>query len=285
MKVKFVPQNVECEIKPGQSVLHVAQDNGIYVKSVCRGVPSCAECRVRVVDGEFNVLRPGAAELALIGTAYFVDQRRLSCQLKCFGDITVDLTEQIEKEKRALEKNSRSRAGADEMAISRAAVVAQGEDGEAGEGPSAGRSGAAAANGIDADQEGAIDSEGAGASSGDDELEIEGDDESAAEVASESATAGPGAQKREGALKGGAATGQTPGPDGGRGPKKKRRRRGKRGGGGGGSDPGGRPGGAGGPGSPGSNGRPGGSGPGGHPGGGSGGRSGGGGAPRGQGPR
>lgn len=126
MKVKFVPQNIECEIKPGQSVLHVAQDNGLYIKSVCRGVPSCAECRVRVVDGDFNVLRPGSAELALIGTGYFVDQRRLSCQLKCFGDITVDLSEQIEKEKKALEKHSRSRAGADEMAISRSAVLAEG---------------------------------------------------------------------------------------------------------------------------------------------------------------
>ncbi len=99
MKVKFVPQNIECEIKPGQSVLHVAQDNNIYIKSVCRGVPSCAECRVRVVEGDYNVLPPTAAELALIGTAYFIDQRRLSCQLKCFGDITVEMSEQIEKQK------------------------------------------------------------------------------------------------------------------------------------------------------------------------------------------
>ena len=98
MKVKFVPQNVEFEIKPGQSVMHVAQDNGMYIKSVCKGVPSCAECRVRVVDGDFNVLPPGSEELSLIGTGHFIDHRRLSCQLKCFGDITVDMTEQIAKE-------------------------------------------------------------------------------------------------------------------------------------------------------------------------------------------
>ena len=98
MKVKFVPQNVECEIKPGQSVMHVAQDNGLYIKSVCKGVPSCAECRVRIIDGEHNVLPPGTEELALIGTGHFIDRRRLSCQLKCFGDITVDLSEQIAKE-------------------------------------------------------------------------------------------------------------------------------------------------------------------------------------------
>ena len=98
MKVKFVPQNVECEIKLGQSVMHVAQDHGIYIKSVCKGVPSCAECRVRVVDGDHNVLPPGTEELSLIGTGYFIDRRRLSCQLMCYGDITVDMTEQIAKQ-------------------------------------------------------------------------------------------------------------------------------------------------------------------------------------------
>jgi len=98
MKVKFVPQNVEFEIRPGESVMHVAQDHGLYIKSVCKGVPSCAECRVRVVDGEHNVLQPGSEELSLIGTGHFIDQRRLACQLKCFGDITIDMTEQIAKQ-------------------------------------------------------------------------------------------------------------------------------------------------------------------------------------------
>jgi ferredoxin len=90
--------NVECEIAPHQSVLDVANENKIYIKSVCRGVPSCAECRVRLIEGEHNVFPPAGKELNLIGTAYFVDQRRLSCQVKCYGDIVIDLTEQIEKQ-------------------------------------------------------------------------------------------------------------------------------------------------------------------------------------------
>lgn len=97
MKVKFVPQNVELEIRPDQSVMNLAHENNIPVHSVCNGMPSCAECRVRVVDGEWNVPPPSRKELNLIGTGHFIDQRRLSCQLFCFGDITVDLTEQIEK--------------------------------------------------------------------------------------------------------------------------------------------------------------------------------------------
>jgi hypothetical protein len=87
---------------------------------------------VRVVEGDYNVLPPGSAELSLIGTAHFVDRRRLSCQLKCFGDITVDLSEQIKKEQKALAKNSRSRAGADELSISRAEVVAESASAEGG---------------------------------------------------------------------------------------------------------------------------------------------------------
>jgi len=104
MKVKFMPQNIEIEITPNRSVLDLANEHGIYIKSVCRGVPSCAECRVKLVEGEHNVIPPNAKELNLIGTAYFVDQRRLSCQLKCFGDITLDMTEQLEKQNQTVKR-------------------------------------------------------------------------------------------------------------------------------------------------------------------------------------
>lgn len=108
MKVKFLPQNIELEIKPNQSVLDLAQENGIHIQSICKGIPSCTECRVYVKEGESNIIPPMAKELELIGTAYFVDQRRLSCQIKCFGDVVVDLSEQIEKSKKST-KNPQGR--------------------------------------------------------------------------------------------------------------------------------------------------------------------------------
>lgn len=98
MKVKFIPQEVEFEIKQGQTVMDLAHEKGIPVRSTCNGMPSCAECRVRVTDGDWNVNPPSRKELSLIGTGYYIDQRRLSCQMLCFGDITVDTTEQIGKE-------------------------------------------------------------------------------------------------------------------------------------------------------------------------------------------
>lgn len=97
MKVKFQPQNVELEIKPNQSVMNLAHENNIPIRSVCNGMPQCAECRVRVVEGDTNVAPPSRKELNLIGTGHYIDQRRLSCQLYCFGDITVDISEQLDK--------------------------------------------------------------------------------------------------------------------------------------------------------------------------------------------
>ncbi len=108
MKVKFVPQNIELEINPGQSILDLAQQNDIHIQSVCKGIPSCAECRIYIKEGEYNVMPPQPKELELIGTAYFVDQRRLSCQLRCFGDVTIDLTEQNEKQHKST-KNPQGR--------------------------------------------------------------------------------------------------------------------------------------------------------------------------------
>jgi 2Fe-2S ferredoxin len=104
MKIKFLPQNIEVEANSDKSLLQIANENQIEIHSVCKGVPSCAECRVRVVKGDRNVLPPNKAELALIGTNYFIDGRRLSCQVHCFGDVTIDLTEQVERQDNQVKK-------------------------------------------------------------------------------------------------------------------------------------------------------------------------------------
>lgn len=104
MKIKFLPQNIEVEGSPNKSLLQIATENQLEIRSICKGVPSCAECRVKLVEGENNVLPPTKAELNLIGTSYFIDGRRLSCQVRCFGDVTVDLTEQVEKSESQVKK-------------------------------------------------------------------------------------------------------------------------------------------------------------------------------------
>lgn len=98
MKVKVLPLNIEFEADSNKSLLQLCHENKIEIRSICKGVPSCAECRIRVVGGENNVTAPTQAELSLIGTNYFLDGRRLSCQVRCFGNVTIDITEQIERQ-------------------------------------------------------------------------------------------------------------------------------------------------------------------------------------------
>ena len=99
MKVKFLPQDVSYKIESGQSIMDLARKNKLPVSSSCNGMCSCAECRVYIVEGEAHLLPPSAKEEELIGGGHFIDNRRLSCQLFCFGDVTVDLSEQVERQK------------------------------------------------------------------------------------------------------------------------------------------------------------------------------------------
>ena len=97
MKIKFLPQNIEVDVDPSKSLMKIATENGLKVKSICGGVATCAECRVRIVEGENSIPEPSKLELNMIGTSYYIDGRRLSCQVHCFGSVTVDLTEQLSK--------------------------------------------------------------------------------------------------------------------------------------------------------------------------------------------
>ncbi|AGH95915.1 2Fe-2S iron-sulfur cluster-binding protein [Pseudobdellovibrio exovorus] len=97
MKIKFIPQNVEVDVDPSKTLMQLATEAGLKIKSICGGIASCSECRVRIVEGENSIPEPSKAELNLIGSSYYLDGRRLSCQVRCFGSVTVDLTEQINK--------------------------------------------------------------------------------------------------------------------------------------------------------------------------------------------
>lgn len=97
MKIKFLPQNIEVDVDPSKSLMKIAVENGLKIKSICGGVATCAECRVKIVEGENSIPEPSKLELNMIGTSYYIDGRRLSCQVHCFGSVTVDLTEQLSK--------------------------------------------------------------------------------------------------------------------------------------------------------------------------------------------
>jgi 2Fe-2S ferredoxin len=125
VKIKFVPQNIEVEVEPGKNLLQVALENNVEIRSLCKGVPSCGECRVKIVSGEHNTVPPTKAEINLIGTSHYIDSRRLACQLRCFGNVTVDASEHVDKVDKAnkkvrgfkSQKQSESKAVVDTMIL------------------------------------------------------------------------------------------------------------------------------------------------------------------------
>ena len=93
-----MPQNMEVEVDPEKSVLEISRDLGLKIQSSCNGMCSCGDCRVFVREGGINFFQPTDKELKLIGQGHYIDQRRLACQLYCFGDVVIDLSEQNERE-------------------------------------------------------------------------------------------------------------------------------------------------------------------------------------------
>ena len=97
MKLKFLPQNIEVDIDSDKTVLEISRELGLNIQSSCNGICNCGDCRVFIQDGEANLLPPTKKELKLIGQGHYLDQRRLACQVYCFGDVVVDLSEQEER--------------------------------------------------------------------------------------------------------------------------------------------------------------------------------------------
>lgn len=104
MKIKLHPTGQELPGDPNKTVLQICFENKVELKSLCKGVPSCAECRVRVLAGEHNLIPPSKAELSLIGTSYYIDGRRLACQLRAFGDVSIDITEHLNAQDQSAKK-------------------------------------------------------------------------------------------------------------------------------------------------------------------------------------
>ena len=113
MKVRFEPQNITVEADSDKCILQIAQENKVHIRSVCKGLPSCGECRVYLLEGDDNVLPPTKAELNVLGTNHFVDHRRLSCQLRCFGDVVVDVSEHVGRADSTVKKIRGAKKGSD----------------------------------------------------------------------------------------------------------------------------------------------------------------------------
>ena len=77
----------ECVAEVGQSLLKVAQDNGIDLEGACEGSLACATCHVVVAPDWYGKLPPPSRdELEMLDLATGRTRTsRLSCQIKLIG--------------------------------------------------------------------------------------------------------------------------------------------------------------------------------------------------------
>lgn len=99
-KVTFLPEGVTIEVKPGTTVFNAAARAEVAIPSQCGGKCACALCRVKVVEGEALMSPMRWDEECHMGNAFFLTRERLSCQLQVFGDMTIEVAEAPQKEKK-----------------------------------------------------------------------------------------------------------------------------------------------------------------------------------------
>ena len=91
-KVTFLPMNVTCEAKPGESILDVAINHDVPLMHACGGFCACTTCHVVVKSGAENLGPMEEAEEERIEDADGVGlASRLGCQARVKGDVTVEI--------------------------------------------------------------------------------------------------------------------------------------------------------------------------------------------------
>lgn len=90
--ITVLPQAINLSVDPSTPVLEALRDEEIYIKSSCGGVASCSDCIVKVVEGADHCNPPPFEETRILGNVFHITKERLSCQLKCSGDITIDIS-------------------------------------------------------------------------------------------------------------------------------------------------------------------------------------------------
>lgn len=96
MKATFHPLGRTVEVLADESILQAAIRSEIPIRTVCNGRATCAACKVRVVDGMKNTVKPSFLEKSLIGNTWFITKERLACQLFLTGDVVIDLSDNLD---------------------------------------------------------------------------------------------------------------------------------------------------------------------------------------------
>jgi adenylate cyclase len=88
-EVRFLPDEVTVEARPGESLLDAARRAGIPLTAACGGEAACTTCRVLVVEGADTMSAPPAEEAVLLAPLGPNGQIRLACRAVAEGPAVV----------------------------------------------------------------------------------------------------------------------------------------------------------------------------------------------------
>ncbi len=93
-KVRFLPLDIEVEVKEGTPVLDAALDNNIKIDHNCGGNCACSTCHIIVEKGFESLDEMSEDEEDMLDEAEgLTDTSRLACQAKVTEDLVVRIPE------------------------------------------------------------------------------------------------------------------------------------------------------------------------------------------------
>ncbi|RJQ63871.1 MAG: DUF4445 domain-containing protein [Desulfobacteraceae bacterium] len=102
-RVKFEPSGISCRGKAGQSLLEIAVDRNIFIRSDCGGKGRCGKCTVSA-DPADHLSPVGDSESAQLSTEQIRSGLRLACQTTPQGDVTVSVPESAREDAEGIGK-------------------------------------------------------------------------------------------------------------------------------------------------------------------------------------
>jgi uncharacterized 2Fe-2S/4Fe-4S cluster protein (DUF4445 family) len=88
-QIDFEPLGKRGHAHTGQTLLEAAQSAGVCLASVCGGIGTCEECRVRLASGRLTP--PTLIEEAVLSKDELSNGFRLACQAEPLGDVKLDI--------------------------------------------------------------------------------------------------------------------------------------------------------------------------------------------------
>jgi 2Fe-2S ferredoxin len=88
-RVTFAPSGKSFCVRRGGTILRAALRARVHLGRACRGVGTCAACRVRVLAGQENLAPPTPDEARMARRKPLAPDERYACQAHVTGDVTV----------------------------------------------------------------------------------------------------------------------------------------------------------------------------------------------------